>query len=557
MTGNGLPPGAVYRRLLVFLRPYTLQAATAGGLMLLGGLLQLPAPLLTRYLFDRVLPSGNTGQLTLFVTLIAGLLLLGTGVGTLQARLSLACRYGAEEGVRKAALARLLAAQRSWLDSQASGYLLSRLDDDIDQIHHVLLDPILTVAMQGLTLAAGVALAFYLQPRLAWVTLLSLPLFLASLVTFSRNLRRLASERQERWARFRGVLVEGLAQSLVLQASGRQRAFEERAGREAGAALTMARRTEWAQVLAGSLTGLIAAALPLFVLWYGVHEIMVGHFTIGGFIAFNTCIGYLYGPVRALVDLRLDLHTALAAGSRIVALLDAPEASSAFGITPLNSFERLDVSGVSFTYEDGASRGCRGVTLSLHRGESVALVGPSGSGKSTFLRVVLGFAQPEAGHLTINGRDYRNYRLESLRARIGYVPQEPELFQGTLLENLVLFESGPDHAWIQWLLDACRLNASLRRFPRGLDTPVQEAGSSLSGGEKQRFAIARALYSKPELLLLDEATSAMDPDTESALVNVLLTLPWKPAILFATHRHGILPAFDQVITLTPGEIPQG
>ncbi len=535
----------VYRKLLPFLRPHGGAAVGAAVFMLLGALLQLPAPLLTRYLFDRVLPSGNVRLLTGLVLVLVGLLIVGSSVSLLQTHFLLKCRYGVERAMRHAALARCLGSRWDVGDGRASGYLLSRLDDDIAQIQHLLLDPLLALLLQGLTLTAGVVLLFHLHARMAWVALGSLPLFWLVLTGFSRRIQAWVALRQERWAQFRGRLQEGLAQVPSLQANLLQQAFLHRVDGACGEALRTSRRTELIQTLASTLVGLTGAALPVFVLWYGIREILLGRFTVGGFMAFNTSVGYLFGPARALAALRLDLQAARASAERVLEMLELPEASADYGTQPLKVFSSLEVRDLAFQYEDG--RGLAPISFRLERGTSLAVVGETGCGKSTLVKLLLGLRVPERGRVYVNGQDVRDWSLESLRAQIGYVPQDPELFEGSLLENLSRFEAAPDRAWVDELLRWCALKEVVERFPRGLDTNVREAGRGLSGGEKQRVALARALYGRPGLLILDEATSAMDPGTEDRVLSELSNLPWKPALLFVTHRHQLLTRFDAVL----------
>lgn len=539
-----------YKSLLGFLRPFAGRAVGAGGLMLVGALLQLPAPLLTRYLFDRVIPEADPVRLNLFILALVALVLLGIAISLLQTRLLLACRYGAEAALRTQILKRFLGAKQSFMGPEASGYLVSRLDDDVAQIQHLFLDPLLTIALQSLTFVVGVGLLFHLHPRLAFVAILSLPAFVLTYTIFSRRVQGMMGARQESWARFRAHLQESIAQSTLLQAFSLKDVFGTRCDLLARSALEASRRFEFTQTLASTLTGLTAAALPVFILWYGIREILQGRFTVGGFIAFNTCVGYLYNPVRAMVSMRLDIQASMGAGQRVLDMLAAPQESMGFGSTPLEEFRSLDVRDLSFVYPGREGSGLQGVSFTLRAGDSLGIVGETGSGKSTLARLLLGFDAPSSGFININGRDFRDFDLASSRSQIGFVPQEPALFQGTILENLTLFDSTSDPLWVSALLDFCLLRESLDRFPQGMSTSVQEAGSGLSGGEKQRVAIARALYRKPGLLIVDEGTSAMDPETEGRILDQILNLPWRPAVLFITHRHALLERFGSVLRVS-------
>lgn len=538
---------ATYGRMLGFLRPYKGRALGATLLMLLGALLQLPGPLLTRHLFDSVIPQGDVARLKLFVLLLVCLVAMGAAASLLQTRLLLSCRYGIERDLRRAVFRRVLGSGRS---TEASGYLVSRVDDDVAQIQHLFLDPLLSILLQTLTFSVGVALLFQIHARLAVVALVSLPAFVISSATLSKRLHRQMGLRQESWARFRGGLQEGVAQAEVIQALGMEEAVAGRNSDALEVAIDASRRFDFSQVLASTLTGLTAAVLPMFVLWYGTSEILAGRFTIGGFIAFNAAIGFLYNPVRSIVGLNLDIRASLAAAQRILEMLELAQVADRFGAQDPGPFRELAAENLSYAYLGNDRRGLAKFSFQLQRGESLAVVGETGSGKSTLAKLLLGYDLPASGVLTFNGLPHNTLGLLQLRREIGFVPQEPDLLQGTIQENICRFKENQDSEQLAFLAQTCLLEDTLSRFPQGLATAVQEGGSGLSGGEKQRVALARALYSRPGLLVLDEATSAMDPATEAAVLQNLLNLPWRPAVLFITHRHSVLARFDRVVEVT-------
>lgn len=550
MKGHYRDSVGMLRRFLTFLKPQWPAGLAGGALMVLSALLQLPIPLVTKHLVDVIVPARDLAALDALVILLLGALALNQAVQYVQSRILIAARNRTEGSLRNQLFAKLLRVRQDIVEREKVGYLHARIDSDVEAVGKLFVEALLGAMVDLLTFAVGALLLLYLNPWLAIVSLLSLPVFVLCFHAFSQKINDLSASRQEAWAALRGTEVELLGQGRAIRAFNRPGEALDRFRTGLSDALESNRRMAITGVVSGIAVGFTGMALPFFILWYGIREIIQGHFTLGGFIAFNGCIGYLYGPVQKLVSLNLDVQAALASARRIFEILDLPEESASFGAGLLPGVERVAVDGVSYVYDAGEGRGVRDVSFVLERGRSLAVVGETGKGKSTLAHLLLGLYTPTGGRISINGVDYTKLSLENLRAQVGYVPQEPELLSGSILDNITFFRPDGDPAHIQQLVRWCELEATLRRFPRGLGTDVLEAGGGLSGGEKQRIAIARALFGRPGLLIFDEATSALDVETESRLVPRLLDLPWRPATLFITHRDSFLNRVDQVIRLS-------
>jgi ABC-type bacteriocin/lantibiotic exporter with double-glycine peptidase domain len=517
--------------------------------MVVSALLQLPTPLLTKYLVDTVIPSRDLGLLNLMAAALVAFFLGSQLVNYIEKRALISYRTQFEQSLRTSLFDRLMAAPLPWLERESSGYLQSRMDSDVGAVGGLLMDTVASVLIDVLTFVVGVVLLFHFHLTLAILSLLAIPLFVVLLLFFAGRINLLAHDRQELWARLRGTEVELLKQARTIKAFNRVLPVRDRFTTLLSQAIGSSRRLQMTSVLSGIAIGFGGAALPILVIWYGIREIIVGNFTVGGFIAFNGCLGYLFSPVQRLATLNLDLQAALASAERVLEVLGLEDEKTQFGQLDPGEITSVELRDVSFHYPGGGGRGLDAVALSLHRGETVAVLGETGTGKSTITRLMLGLDVPQRGELLVNGRDYRAFDLAKLREHIGYVPQEPELLAGTLSDNLTFFSGNGLGLSLPKVIEWCELEGTIARLPQRLDTPVHEAGAGLSGGEKQRVAIARAVLRRPDVLILDEATSALDAETEARLVGTLAQLPWRPALLVVTHRTAFLAHANHTVTL--------
>jgi ABC-type bacteriocin/lantibiotic exporter with double-glycine peptidase domain len=540
----------LYKRFLLFLKPYIKTGILIGFLMLLSSLLQLPVPLLTRYLIDNIIPVKDLHLLNYLSILLIVIILLNNVISYYHQVLIVNYRVKVEKDIRNALMKNAFLGSLSFFEQEHTGYLQSRLDSDVDAVGHLFLETILEIVMDCLTFVVGVCLLFYLNVKLAIVTILSLPFFVFSFHFFSQKMNKLTLTRQEKWARFRGFLVEVISEIKQIKIFSKQNELLDKGNIYLEDALKSDKKLEIYNAIASIVIGLTGTILPLFVLWYGVRQIIFGTFTLGGFIAFNSCISYLYGPVRNIVNINLDIHSSLAAAQRIFEIIDIQPETKRFGIQTVKTINEVSFSNVTFCFPNREKHcGINNISFTLKKGAVLTVIGETGSGKSTIARLLLGFDVPEQGEIKINNTPYNKFDLLTIRNKITLVPQEPNLFSGSLLDNIVFFHKDYDKKFINYLLDVCVLKDFVSKLPMGLDTNLQEAGVGLSGGEKQRIAIARALYVKPDILILDEATSAIDIVTEKKLLEHLFNLPWNPGILFITHKKTFVNKADKILDL--------
>lgn len=529
-------------------------ACAAGFLLFASAALQLPAPLVTRYLIDQVIPSGDFSRLHVLAGVLVAVVAAYHGFSYLFHRVMVENRVRVEQSLRTALWEKTLLSPASLTEGEHKGYLQARLDADVDRVGDLFLDNFLEVLLQVVTLAVGVGLLFYLNSFLAVVSLLAVPFFVWTSQRYMGELERESAARQEAWARFRGVLVELLSLFATVKVHAGEGQAKERYRLHLGAALETDRRYGFLSAKASTVAAVGGAVLPLFVLWYGAWAIMKGQFTLGSFLAFHGALGYLYGPVRSLVGVSFDVAGALAAGQRLVEVMDWPQEGTGFGVALVSEKPTVVVHELQVEPGEGCMVGP--ISFALKPGAWVALVGETGVGKSSVLRALVGLAKIVGGEVLIDGMPFSHFSLSQLRRAMVLVAQEPRFFAGTIRENLFLFAPQASKRELQEVLERCVLKETVRRLPQGLDTPLAEGGASLSGGEKQRLALARALLLRPKVLLLDEITAGLDRATEQQLLHELQRLPWKPAILWVTHRLAPLGFVDEVVEMKQPETTQ-
>jgi ABC-type bacteriocin/lantibiotic exporter with double-glycine peptidase domain len=309
----------------------------------------------------------------------------------------------------------------------------------------------------------------------------------------------------------------------------------------------------------GILSHAVSSAQQLVLAIAGILILLIGGTMAGGdAVAIGDLIAFYVGVVmlrNAVLGLAAAQPLAIAgraAMGRIGELLDGGDPRPYLGTAPVESVDRLDLDGVTFTHR--ADPLLDEVRLGLERGERIGVVGPNGSGKSSLLALIDGLYRPDQGDLLAGGTSYREWAIASLRRRIGVVLQRPIFFEGTVRENLTYGSPDASDAEIAAALHAASAEDSLARLPGGLECPIGDDGVLLSGGERQKIAIARALLRRPDVLLLDEPTTHLDAATVEGLMENLRSLPQRPAIVMVTHDPKLLPTVDRAYRLEAGKL---
>jgi subfamily B ATP-binding cassette protein MsbA len=548
---------SVVIRFLYYLKPYWKKGLYAFLLMLLTAALQLPMPFITKYLIDKVIPTGSINFVNIIGLVIIGVILIRVFSAYLQTFLLTTFRARVFFDIRNHLFEHVLKAPISFFHTKETGYLMSRLSDDVYAVQGLLADTMVNGAQNVLLFIGGTAATFYIHPKLAIISFSTLPLYIISLMFFNKRIHRASAATRELFAQVQRELQELLSGIIIIKAF----TAENRSGLKYLSAIKAAIKSDVRLDLLTITSGLTAMVItnitPLVLLWYGSIEIINGHLTVGGMLAFMNFSGFLFGPVRVIYDLNLGIQKSLPAVERIFEILSV-KSESYHGREAKITQGKLFFEGVSFTYDKKDSGHQRMVlknaSFEIAPGKAVAIVGRSGAGKTTLISLILKLYNPAEGRILIDGQDIAEASISSLRSQIGWIPQDTFLFAGTVWDNIHYGRPGATDQEVRDAASQAAAHGFIEKLPQGYQTKVGERGCTLSGGQRQRIAIARALLKDPKILIMDEATSQLDAQSEREIRQAVKKLSRRITVIIIAHRLSTVREADLTMVLDGGQI---
>lgn len=574
LKGRRLERGLV-RRVWRLVRRYRLLIVGFLVTVVAGSFLALAGPLIVRSLLNTAIPQGNRAQ----VNVLAALLVAATVAGGL---VSLLGRYWSSrigEGLifdlRTKLYDHIQEMPLAFFTNSQTGSISSRLNSDVVGAQRAVTGTLGTVVDNVVTVVTTITAMVVLDWRLTILALAVLPLFLVGSKRVGRTLRAITREGMQLNAAMNTQMTErfGVAGAQLVTLFGRQRdesaRFRDQAERvrDIGVRSALVSRTFW---LGLEIVGAIGVAA---VYWIGSQMVISGGFALGDLVAMGLLVTKVYDPLIGLTNLRVDVLTAFVSFERVFEVLDTPsplvERPGAIALDRPRGAIALD--HVSFTYPAAAATTLASLTdglnlsaepnpvlhdvdVRIEAGGLTALVGPSGAGKSTLAALIPRLYDVSGGAVSIDGHDVRDLTLDSLRAAIGVVSQDPHLFHDTVLANLRYARPEATDEEVRRACRMARIDEVIEALPEGYETVVGERGYRLSGGEKQRLAIARMLLKDPAIVVLDEATSHLDAENEAAIQAALAdALTGRTAVVIA-HRLSTIVDADQIVVLERGRV---
>ena len=302
------------------------------------------------------------------------------------------------------------------------------------------------------------------------------------------------------------------------------------------------------------VVGLIGGLAPIVIIGYGGYEIINDRLTIGSLIAFNSFVGYLFGPTNRLVNVNVQIQKALVALDRTNELFTLPEQECAQNFK-LKKISNLKLKNLSFSYNDN-KKVIENLNFTINSSEKIGIVGSSGSGKTTLLRIIAGLYEIGEGDFIINDQKLNSSEIVALRKYIAVVEQEPALFDDTIYNNIKFGKADAKKEEILLAVRQAHVAEFVDKLPEKYETLVGNKGSSLSVGQKQRLAIARVLLKKPKILILDEATSSIDSFSEKYISETISNLPREMIVIMVAHRLSTIRNCDKILVMDKGKIAE-
>ncbi len=579
---------ALLKRVLAYANPYRLELALVFLTIILITAITLVPPLLIRDLLDRAIPDENLGRVTVLGLLMVAVPLVNGVLGVLQRWVSSRAGEGIIFDLRRQLFAHLQGMSMRFFTNTRTGELMSRLNNDVVGAQQAITGTLVTIVSNIFVVTLTLAIMLQLEWRLTLLAVVVVPLFVVPSRRVGKALRRVAREQMDRNADMNATMNEALNVSGALlvklfgRASDEEAKFSDEAADVRDLGVRRALIGRWFFMALGLVSALGTAA----VFWVGAVLVINGELTIGTVVALSAYLRELYGPLSGLSNARVELATSLVSFERVFEVIDIPqEITQSVGAVPLADMRgAISFEDVSFDYAAGGEVGLQsvrrlsmwrpsekledegelqvatrrtaleGVSFGVEPGELVALVGPSGAGKTTITYLVPRLYDATSGIVRIDGHDVRDVEFESLAGNIGVVTQESYLFHDSIAANLRYAKPEATQAELETAARAANIHDYVASLPRGYETRVGERGFRLSGGEKQRVAIARVILKDPRILILDEATSHLDARSEALIQEALDGIMRGRTSVVIAHRLSTILAADRILVLDEGRI---
>ena len=544
------------KRLGVYLKPYTLQSILGPLFKLLEALLELFVPLVVADIIDTGIASGDSGYLLRRCLLLIGLGLLGLASSVTAQYFAAKAAIGFTASVRHALFGKVQSLSYAELDKLGTSTLMTRMTSDMNQVQTGLNLALRLLLRSPFVVFGAMIMAFTIDVKSAWVFAVIIPLLFAVVFGIMFSCIPLYKKVQGRLDGVLGAAKENLAGVRVIRAFGKEKQETESFENKSGELLSSQLFVGKISALLNPVTYVMINLAIIAVLRVGGGQVYKGILTQGQVLALYNYMSQILVELIKMANLILSMTKATASAKRVAAILAL---ESSLDVPQENPEEpkaapAVEFDGVTFTYPTGGAPALSDISFTLEHGKTLGIIGGTGSGKSTLIGLIPRFYDVQKGSVKVDGCDVRQYPLQTLRRKIGLVPQKALLFKGSIRENLLWGDEGAADDAIYDALKAAQAQEVVDGKPEGLDYEVETGGRNFSGGQRQRLTIARALVRKPEVLILDDSASALDFATDAALRHALRELPWKPAVVIISQRTASIRFADEILVLDDGRL---
>lgn len=543
------------KRILTYFRPYRGRIAIAIIAMLLAALSNAAIAYIVQPTLDKVFIAKDGSALALIPPLFVFISLVRGTSQFLQNFLMEYCALHVLEKLRDELYNKIIYLPLKFFEDNQVGMLMSRIINDVMLIR-TSLPSMIMIVREMITAFGLIGLIIYLDPFLAAIGLLVLPIAFLPFVYFGRRLRKIGRKSQATIADISTFLNEIFSGIRVLKAFSTEDKETERFSEENKRLVNLAVKQSKTNHMSSPVMECIGAIAAAIIIWYGGKQVLAGASTTGTFFSFMTAMIMLYDPIKKITNANNNIQQALASAERVFEVIDSPEILvECQGTKVLNEpFRKLEFKNVTFSYNPEDPPALRDVSFTLHAGERIAIVGPSGAGKSTFVNLIPRFYDQQEGEICINGLPISEYTLRSLRGYVSLVSQDTFLFNTSILENIGYGNGELNSEKVRVAAELAYADEFIEEMPQKYDTRVGERGVKISGGQKQRLTIARAIYKNSPLLILDEATSALDSESERIVQKALENLMRDRTSIVIAHRLSTVLSSDRILVMDQGRV---
>ena len=506
---------------------------------------------------EQPVAAGAFGQLVVIVLTMVGINIFTTIFSSIRGYMMTWVGQKITLQLRNETYRHLSVLSLDFYQQRDTGNLMSRVTDDVGRLRDFIAEGLQDIIGDSLTLIYMCVFMFWVNWQLALWALMPVPCLIFFTIFFGNKMHKVFHTLWKRYAQVSTILASTIPGVRVVKAFTREKYEVDRFNKQTD------------QVFEGEMNAAklwtvyqpIMAFITFFgtiIIWFvGGRQVLDGELTLGGLTLFMSFMMRFYGPVRTLCNMNRRFLRAATSAERVFEILDTPPsvADSKDAVDLPDIRGGVEFRDVYFSY-DAEKNALNGVNFVVKPGEMIGLVGHSGAGKSTLINLITRFYDPEEGEIYIDGHDTRKIKVASLRQQIGVVLQDPFLFQGSVHDNIAYGKLGAKRREVIAAAKAANAHDFITKFPDGYDTIVGERGARVSGGERQRISIARAILKNPRILILDEATSSVDTETESKIQEALERLIRGRTVFAIAHRLSTLKHADRLIVLKDGQVDE-
>lgn len=545
----------LYARLLKYVLPYWVIFTLAIVATSLYAISEASLAALMKPLLDGNFVEKDPALITLLPLILVGIFLFRgiTHFVSTVGMQSIASRVVMD--LRQKMFEKYLQLPAAYYDNHSKGEMISKITFDANQVTDAATKTLTTLIRDSLTIISLLAWMLYLNWKLSLIVFIVMPAIILIVWLAAKRLRILSKRMQSAMADLTQILEETVGANRIVKIFGGQQYETDRFDFRSNWVRRLAVKNVVANSINVSLVQLLVASSLAIIIYWASLESAANELTVGTFVSFFGAMAMLFSPVKRLTGVNTKLQQGLAAAESVFTLLDeTPEANEGQHALPSCQGE-IRFENVSFQYQ--SIRVLKNISVTIHAGETVALVGPSGSGKSTLVSLIPRFYAPQEGSILLDGIDLQEYELQALRQRIALVTQETQLFNDSIAANIAYGDnSDASLTEIEGAAIAAHVMEFAQPLEQGLNTDLGQNGGRVSGGQRQRIALARAFLKNAPILILDEATSALDNQSEEIIRQALEVLKVDRTTIIIAHRLQTVEQADRILVMDQGEIVQ-